>query len=240
MAHARPMDYFTELELFTHLPRWLQDLVAKIEGHAQLRVEARWSDQQGMACEFGKRKAVIQVPADGPARRASVFHELLHLKRYFVDGVPKLVYCDDEHEFEGDDDARTPGLFARLDNQIEHLFIVPRELARYESERRYWEARMGALLGDPMLPDDGAVVAWEFIHRVLKGGVLADAAQAQVQQRGLGDARDRFHGAVGESKEAATLCLFETFSPAKLPRACLDYFDQPYEISLTSLKRDAV
>lgn len=234
------MDYFTELRLFSRLPHWLQDLVAKIEGHAQLRVEALWSDQQGMACEFGKHKAVIRVPVDGPARRASVFHELLHLKRYFVDGVPKLVYCDDKHEFEGHDDARTPGLFARLDNQIEHLFIVPRELARYGSERRYWEARMGALLGDPKLPDDGAVVAWEFTHRVLKDGVLADAAQAQVQQRGLGDACDRFHQAVGESKEAATLCLFDTFAREKLPRACLDYFDQAHEISLASLNRDAM
>lgn len=233
-----PIPYFTEL--FTDLPIQLRKLVAKIESHADLRIEVEVSDQQTMACEFGKRTARILIPDTGPPRGASVFHELLHLKRYFVDGVPKLIYCDDEHEFEDDDDARTPRLFARLDNQIEHLFIVPRELARYRSERRYWEARMGALLTDPMLPDDGALVAWEFVHRVLKSGVLSDAAQAQVHQRGLGDACDRFHQAVEESKEAATLCLFETFAPAKLPRACLDYFDQPHEIPLASMKRPAI
>jgi hypothetical protein len=89
-----------------------------------------------MACDFGRRRAVIQVPDGGPPRdSASVYHELLHLKRYFVDGIPKLVYCDDAHEFESDADARLPQLFERLDNQIEHLFIVPHELARYRGAR---------------------------------------------------------------------------------------------------------
>ncbi|OAJ52612.1 hypothetical protein A6V37_09215 [Paraburkholderia ginsengiterrae] len=171
---------------------------------------------------------------------SSVFHELLHLKRYFVDGMPKLVYCDDEHEFEDDDDARTPQLFASLDNQIEHLFIVPIELARYSCARGYWEERIGEVLKEPRLPDDGAVMVWEFIHRVLKGGGQSGAAQVQVDQRGLGEACDRFHQAVDESKEAATLCLFETFVPAKLPRACLDYFVQQQEIPLASVKRPAI
>ncbi|RQH07116.1 hypothetical protein [Paraburkholderia dinghuensis] len=52
-----------------------------------------------MACDFGKKKACVELPAGGPPRHnASVYHERLHLKRDFVDGTPKLVYRDDEHE----------------------------------------------------------------------------------------------------------------------------------------------
>ncbi|MFB9123471.1 hypothetical protein E2553_19380 [Paraburkholderia dipogonis] len=232
-----PTEYFTELELYGNLPRRLRELTEIIENHAELRIEAVSTDQKGMACEFGKGKARIQLPSDGPPRdNASVYHELLHLKRYFLDGVPKLVYCDDEHEFEGDADARLPQLFTRLDNQIEHLFIVPCELARYQSASRYWEERIGALLNDPMLPDDGALVAWAFVHRVLRNNVLSDAAQEQVNQRGLGDACGRFDQTLDESKEAATLCLFETFAPAQLPRACLDYFAQQQEVPLAGTR----
>ncbi|WP_432263585.1 hypothetical protein [Cupriavidus sp. TMH.W2] len=229
-----PRYYFTASDLFTHLPHRLQKLVAKIEDHAELRIEAVITDQKRMACEFGKGKAIILVPESGVPRKASVFHELLHLGRYFVDGVPKLVYCDDEHEFEDEADARTQDRFGFLDNQIEHLFIVPRELARYRSERRYWEERMGNLLAAPERSDCDVLLAWEFVRRVLKGGVLLDAAQAQVDQRGLAGACDRLHHAIDESKEAATLYLFETVAPAYLPRACLDYFHQRHEIPLAS------
>jgi hypothetical protein len=226
-----PTQYFTELSAFAELPNDLQKMAGKIEYHADLRIEAELSPKQTMACDFRKGKAVIRVPDAGPLRKASVFHELLHLKRYFVDGVPKLVYCDDEHEFEDESDAQTPQQFQCLDNQIEHLFIVPRELARYKSERSYWEERMGTLLAST-LPHCDALLAWEFIHRVLNGGVLSDKVQALVETLSLGEVCDRFHRAVDVSKEAATLCIFEEFDLAKIPRACLDYFARPQEIPL--------
>lgn len=226
-------------ELLPGLPRHLRRLVDTIEARAGLLIDAT-PHREKMACDFGRLHAVIQVPDGGPPRdSASIYHELLHLKRYFVDGIPKLVYCDDAHEFANDADARLPQLFARLDNQIEHLFIVPHELARYRSARCYWAGRFLALLENPRLPDDGAIVAWTFVHRVLRDELLSAAAQARVDQRGLGDACVRFGQGIDDSKEAATLCLFETFAPEKLPRACLDYFARQQEIPLASMKRAA-
>ncbi len=55
--------------------------------------------------------------------------------------------------------------------------------------------------------------------------------------RGLGDACDRFCHAIDGFKEVATLCLFETFAPVQLPRACLDYFAQQQEIPLASMNQ---
>lgn len=226
-----PIEYFTGLSAFTELPNHLQKMVARIEDRAGLRIEVERSSRRTMACEFRKGKAVIRVPDAGALRKASVFHELLHLNRYFVDGVPKLVYCDDDHEFEDEDDAQTPQQFQCLDNQIEHLFIVPKELARYKKERNYWEERMDQSLDLMRAPCD-VLIAWEFIHRVLSGGVLSDKVQALVETLNLGEACDRFHRAVDESKEAATQFIFEEFDPAKIPRACLDYFALPQEIPL--------
>ncbi|RQH09597.1 hypothetical protein [Paraburkholderia dinghuensis] len=228
-----PVQYFSELPLFAGLSVDLRELVGNIEHHAGRRIAVERTEIGKMACDFDRHVAVIQVPDAGPPRVSSVFHELLHLKRYFVDGVPKLRRCGDEHRL---DDETTQ--FECLDSQIEHLFIVPRELARYRNARGYWEVRVGAVLNDPGLADDVALVASEFVHRVLNGGVLSDAAQAQIQRRGLVDACNRFHQAADESKEAATLCLFETFELGreKLPRVCLDYFARPQEVPLASIK----
>jgi hypothetical protein len=228
-----PIEYFTGLSAFTELPNHLQKMVAKIEGQAGLRIEVERSSKRTMACEFRKGKAVIRVPDAGPLRKASVFHELLHLKRYFVDGVPKLVYCDDDHEFEDENDAQTPEQFQCLDNQIEHLFIVPTELARYRRERSYWEERMDQALDLMRAPCD-VLLAWEFIHRVLNSGTLSDKVLALVEPLGLVELCDRFHQAVDESKEAATRCICDEFAPETIPRARWDYFAQPQEVPLAS------
>jgi hypothetical protein len=226
-------------EYLPGLPRPLRRLVDAIEGRAGLSIDAA-PHADKMACQFGQRLAVIRVPDGGPPRdNASVFHELLHLKRYFLDGIPKLVYCDDAHEFESDADARLPQLFLDLDNQIEHIFIVPHELTRYRGARRYWAGRFQALLADPRLTDDGVLVAWTFVHRVLGDALLSEAAQARVDERGLGEACVRFGHALDESKEAATLCLFETFAPGILRRACLEYFARRQEVPLAGVKRAA-
>ncbi|WP_144148808.1 hypothetical protein [Paraburkholderia sp. BCC1884] len=42
---------------------------------------------------------------------------------------------DDGQEFEDDEDARTPRLFSRLDNQIEHLFFLSVRSMLWSSQR---------------------------------------------------------------------------------------------------------
>ncbi|MEM5292729.1 hypothetical protein VSR82_00030 [Burkholderia sp. JPY481] len=223
-------------ELLPGLPRHLRKLIGTIEDRADLPIDAArrtGPDPLPMSCDFGHDRAMILVPDGGPPRgNASVLHELLHLKRYYVDGVPKLVCCDDEREFQNEQEMRMPALFVDIDNQIEHLYLVPHELARYRGARQYWEQKFGEVLRAPGLLDDRALIACEFVHRVLGGGVLSDVAEAQIAERRLGGVLDCFQLAVDESKEAATRCLFEAFAPALLTWTCLDYFDLPHEIPL--------
>ncbi|OAJ52509.1 hypothetical protein A6V36_13970 [Paraburkholderia ginsengiterrae] len=67
-GQTMPTQYLTELPLFAGLPEDLRELVCDIEHHAGLRVIAESTAKEKMACEFGKRKAVIQVPEAGPPR----------------------------------------------------------------------------------------------------------------------------------------------------------------------------
>lgn len=86
-----PTPFFEEL--LPALPRHLRNLIDAIEDRAGLPIDAARPDlphQQKMSCDFRRGRAAILVPEGGPPRgNASVFHELLHLKRYFVDGMPK-------------------------------------------------------------------------------------------------------------------------------------------------------
>lgn len=63
-------------ELLPGLPRHLHTLIDAIEARAGLLIDA--APHRGkMACDFDRRRAVIQVPDGGPPRgNASVFHEL--------------------------------------------------------------------------------------------------------------------------------------------------------------------
>lgn len=64
------------------------------------------TEQKGMTCEVSKGKARLQLPVGGsPRPNVPAYRELLHLVRYFADCTPKLVNCDDDHEFEDDADA---------------------------------------------------------------------------------------------------------------------------------------
>jgi hypothetical protein len=62
---------------------------------------------------------------------------VLHVRRFHVEGVPKLALADSEEWDEGFSDA-----LGDLDNAIEHVVIVPLELQFHPERRRHWEAVM--------------------------------------------------------------------------------------------------
>ncbi len=105
-----------------------------------------------------------------------------------------------------------PTQFACLDNQIEHLYIVPRELARYPRARAYWEWRIEDSFAAPGRSACDVVLAYELVHKIRGGGVLAGEVRAQVEAQTLGDTCKRFRNALDESKIAATRLLFSAFA----------------------------
>lgn len=82
-----PVQYFTDLPAFAKLPVHLRRLVEQIEDHAGQRIAVEHRLKKTMACRMSKGEAVIESHRLDSFRKESAFHELLHLKRYFIDGA---------------------------------------------------------------------------------------------------------------------------------------------------------
>jgi hypothetical protein len=135
---------------------------------------SRSPDEPGrMGCDIDAYGAQILVGDVAYFPDASVFHELQHIRRILVEGVPRLLVREDFEPWS----PQFETAMAQLDNNLEHLVIVPVELRAYPDRRAYWRGRLermlaslaanempeadrhrfamlGLLLVDQMLPDE--------------------------------------------------------------------------------------
>ncbi|MGF6369736.1 hypothetical protein OKW40_002486 [Paraburkholderia sp. RAU6.4a] len=134
-----------------------------------------------VACHVDERGATLLVSRQEFFQPAPVMHELLHMRRFLVDGVPQIVVNEDYNDW-------TPELergLTNLDNGLEHLVIVPEEILRFPVRRQYWAGVMARKLEEirvnPLNPDDRrrhALVNWLFIHHVLMDEAQRQAADS--------------------------------------------------------------
>ena len=188
-------------------------------------------DEPGrMGCDMNPYGAQILTGDAGYFPDASVFHEVQHIRRILVEGVPRLIVCEDFAPWS----PQLSTAMARLDNNLEHLIIVPQELRMYPERRTYWKrllermitnlsasnmpeyerhrfAMLGLLLTDQMLPDEDLK---DSISLVLKDLGIRERAQRY---------RDESVAAL-MSKEELVRTTFDHFG---LPMAagCLEYLD---------------
>lgn len=107
-------------------------LVDDIEQALQQSIELEHQpERRKFACTFESKQPRILAPTLDNLPEGSIIHELLHLKRWSIEGVKRLVASDSY--FERDNDILT------LDNAIEHIFILPEEIQRYPRRSGYWE-----------------------------------------------------------------------------------------------------
>jgi hypothetical protein len=186
------------------LPAWLAAMVDEAEAAMALQIEVtvdpaqakgRPDEPDPLACQMSASSARILVPAEGYFPAGSVLHELLHLRRVLVDGVPRLVVADTLS-----DDLWSPRLVDSLvahDNALEHLVIVPREMEVLPERRAYWEAKMVRVwsdlasgMGSPVNQRQAALVNWFFLRRVLPGSPSTATAEAVLANLALMEAAE--------------------------------------------------
>jgi hypothetical protein len=100
------------------------------------------SNRTRMACNIDEQGAQILVADAAYFPDASVFHELQHIRRILVDGIPRLAAWEDYKEWS----PHLSTYFTRLDNNLEHLTIVPIELRAYPDRREYWKGRLTRMI----------------------------------------------------------------------------------------------
>ena len=143
-----------------------------------------------MACDVDEYTAKLIIPSQEGFSDPSVVHELLHIRRLLVDGVPRIVICDNCDDWSPQQET---GL-AKLDNQIEHLIIVPEELQTRPTRKSYWRSAMNRALlrlESGELPDHDVIqlvlIDWVFLHLVLDDSDLIDRAGNIIRQLDLAE-----------------------------------------------------
>jgi hypothetical protein len=188
------------------------------------------SEHRSMRCEMDEYKAEISTASTEYFPDASVFHELQHIRRFLVEGIPKLLLCDDYERWEPDLEKA----ILRLDNNLEHLVIVPIELREFPERRAYWEERFKAQIG--RLSTGGlseadsrmaASLVSASVQHLSLGRQVCKLADAMVQTLGAESLTGRFREVLAakiSSKEQLARATFDCFE-LPLPAACLEYID---------------
>ena len=112
------------------------------------------------------RSIQLFAPTNGYFPNGAVRHEVLHVKRFHVERVPKLA-ADNENW-----DKAISDRLVGLDNAVEHLAIVPIELQMHPERLTHWEALMRSVcLELPNIPEGDRSLAvcmhWTFHRHVL-------------------------------------------------------------------------
>jgi len=216
-------------EYLARLSGPVQEFIREVEGKAHLDIEVVLDStlnnggplgQGNLAVDVTARRIQLFAPTNGYFPDGAVRHEVLHVQRFHVDGVPKLALVD------GTWDKRFRDVFAGLDNAVEHIVIVPVELQFHPERRTHWEALMSDVVAElPSVPEGELRLAvclhWTFLRHVLPGSPQIEIARNFMNEHTLAREADAFADqflSVAASKEEMVRILFLTFP--EIPKYC--------------------
>ena len=224
-------------EYLNRLSPDLQRLVCEVEKKTTLGIDIEVRDAPGdrahgeaapLACIVNESEIRLLVPRGNAFLDGSVLHELLHVQRFLLEGIPTLTVLDDYQ------DPSLEQMFAQVDNNLEHLVIVPREIRQLPGQRRQWIEKISRSLESVAssrleIADRNflAIFDQSFITTVLHDEGLKNRASTLLAALGLTERAEQFAAAIVPAltkKEAAVQVLVEAFrlDPSYL---CLEYFN---------------
>jgi hypothetical protein len=194
----------------------VQALIREVEDAIGIEIDVALDPSiDHLQCSPESRAPRILTPDPDYFPDGGVAHEVLHIKRFRVEGVPQIV--DDDNFADWSPDLARGVL--SLDNSLEHMVIVPLELAMRAQRRERWEQSMvrvwnGGIQALPNHDDQcrQAMVNWVFLKHVLPDSPIVRTAEALLAQL---QARDRAQATLDEvlpslgSKERATRACFD-------------------------------
>lgn len=186
------------------------------------------SGQGNLAVDIEAQRILLFAPTNGYFPDGAVRHEVLHVRRFHCDGVPKLTLADGAVW----DKSLSEGLCA-LDNAIEHVLIVPEELQFHPERRAHWEAVLAGVCGRlSEIPEAERRLAlclhWTFLHQALPDSPTIQVAQEFAVKHGLLEIANHFAAqflTVAGSKEDIARLLFATFPELPRGSAALEYIN---------------
>lgn len=186
----------------------VQAFVQEVESAAGVDIEVELDDKlnDGGPLGLGKLKVEIEAqqvslyaPTNGYFPDGAVRHEALHVRRLLVEDVPRIALAEAV-------DIAPRGFEASLvsvDNALEHLVIVPIELAHHPERQAHWNAVMTRVWQSdlPKMQSGldrriGSCLHWAFLQQVLSTSpVVQDAATFMQGHEGLLAEAEKYSGA---------------------------------------------
>ena len=203
--------------------------VQEVEAAAGTDIEVVKDEKLNTGGPYGQGKLKVEAhttpvrllaPTNGYFPDGGVVHEALHVRRVRVEGVPLLAGADDcDPELE-------QGLYA-LDNALEHIAIVPEELARRPERLAHWESVMHRTWSQDLPRMAGhptqriwALMHWTFVREVLAESEVTNMARGFLVSMGLQSEADAFANelleVLADKPTAVRLCLERFGLPRKM------------------------
>ncbi len=221
-------------QYLSRLSQPLREFVAHVEEQAGIAIDVIQELRLNKGGPFGVGNLEIEIqaqrvqlfaPTNGYFPDGAVRHEVLHVQRFHLDGVPKLALADAV-----DWDKSFSDALGQIDNAIEHMVIVPIELELHPERRAHWEAVMANVCSNlHTVPDVERSLAvclhWPFMSRVFPDSQNFQLLRDYASEFDLSDVATSFSEQfLASSKEDQVGMLFEKFSDI-LPRerASLEY-----------------
>jgi len=188
------------------------EIVVKVNRH---KPRCASDEPGGLECEVDQSGAKILIPEPDWFPDGSVLHELIHIRRFLVEGIPLLV--DNEAHERWNPCVSTAVTYH--DNCMEHLIIVPEELRLRPARQAHWE-RATKQVWDTLAADgtheidrrQGALANWMFIRHVMPGSAARAFAMGVLDRFGFRESAEGFFEAlvpVLSNKEQLVRVWFE-------------------------------
>jgi hypothetical protein len=206
-----------------------QRLVREIEEFAASEIELRAAPAPSSQ-ELGAVRAVALIASASGAtllyrgevdfQTPAVLHELLHLRRYWIDAVPQLVPIADPM---GDKTK----IANQIENTLEHLIITPQE-ARYgldpyvsinETARQNWQAYPWSDITESWARRKMCLLSWLTTRVLVSDDGVRALARECLQQEGLLEEAESFADKIERSGSSKERCISTAIRFLRIPRA---------------------
>jgi len=225
-----------QIEYLALLSESVKDFVLEVEEAAGINIQvvpdARLNNGGptgggNLEVEINAQRVLLFAPTNGYFPDGAVRHEVLHVERFHIGGVPKIVLAEAV-----DWDKPFSNALGLIDNAIEHIDIVPIELVHHPERRAHWEAVMTNVCTNlHTAPDEERRLAvclhWSFMTHVLPESPNFDLLKSYANEFGLSEVATNFSQQfLAASKEEKAGMLFTEFPDIlQRHRAALEYIN---------------
>lgn len=206
----------------------IQRLVNEIEAFAAVEIEIRSAPTPSLKTAANPKAVALLATQTGATlfyreedrfQSAAALHELLHLRRYWLDPVPQLAAVTDP---QGDKTR----IANEIENTLEHLVIYPQE-ARYgldpyvginERERERWQAYPWVDINEPWARRKTALLSWLTVHTLVTDEAVKALARRYLENEGLLEEAENFSDKIQRLQSSKERSLATVIRFLRIPR----------------------